>query len=163
MNRPPLVQLLESIAPAYHRLGACADLLHAPLGLSSGMRALLLSIDQLGPMTVSRLAAMRPVSRQFVQRLVDEMAAGGWVSTAPNPHHKRSPLIVITQKGEAALGRIADVEAPYLEELGEGLSKTELEAAARVLQIIAERISPDVLDRLAEGVDPVAALASSNA
>jgi DNA-binding MarR family transcriptional regulator len=159
MSQSSLTQLLEAIPPAYHRLGACGDLLHAPLGLSSGMRALLLSIDRLGPMTVSRLAAMRPVSRQFVQRLTDEMLAGGWVTTAPNPSHKRSPLIVITDKGRAALQTMQEVEAPYLDELGAGLSAEDVATATRLLRVIADRISPDVLERLADGTDPVAALA----
>jgi DNA-binding MarR family transcriptional regulator len=159
MSQSSLTQLLEAIPPAYHRLGACGDLLHAPLGLSSGMRALLLSIDRLGPMTVSRLAAMRPVSRQFVQRLTDEMLAGGWVTTAPNPSHKRSPLIVITDKGLAALRTMQEVEAPYLDELGAGLSAADIATATRLLRVIADRISPDVLERLADGTDPVAAMA----
>jgi DNA-binding MarR family transcriptional regulator len=158
----PLVKLLESIPPAYHRLGACGDLLHAPLCLSSGMRALLLSIERLGPMTVSRLAAMRPVSRQFVQRLTDDMLAGGWVTTAPNPSHKRSPLIVVTDKGRAALRTMERVEAPYLEELGAGLSADDIATATRVLQVIAERISPEALERLADGADPVSALAAAH-
>jgi DNA-binding MarR family transcriptional regulator len=160
MSQPLLSQLLESIPPAYHRLGACGDLLHAPLGLSSGMRALLLSIDRLGPMTVSRLAAMRPVSRQFVQRLTDEMLTGGWVVTALNPNHKRSPLVVLTDKGRAALRTMEEVEAPYLEELGAGLSADEIATATRLLRIIADRISPEVLEQLADGADPVSALAA---
>jgi DNA-binding MarR family transcriptional regulator len=162
MPQSPIAELLEVIAPAYHRIGTCADILHAPLGLTSGMRALMLSLDRLGPMTVSRLAAMRPVSRQFVQRLTDEMVAGGWVTTAPNPSHKRSPLIVLTDKGAAALQQMQAIEAPYLAELGADLSPRDIATATQLLRTIADRVTPDVIERLAEGVDPVAALAMAH-
>ena len=154
--------VLELLPNAFHRVGAAGDILHAPIGLGSGMRGLLLSLEYAGPTSVSKLAAMRPVSRQFVQRLVDELLAGGWVEGIANPQHKRSPLICLTAKGSAAIAAMHTAEEPYLIALGEGLDPDDLAAAARILSAVAERISPNALEQLVDGVDPVLALETSN-
>ncbi len=155
--------VLELLPNTFHRVGLSGDILHGPTGLGSGMRGLLLSLERNGPTSVSHLAAMRPVSRQFVQRLVDEMLIGGWVEALANPKHKRSPLIGLTQKGRASIVTMLSTEEPYLAALAEGLDEDDLAAAASVLRVICERISPEALDQLADGVDPVAALESANA
>lgn len=162
MSISALRNALELLPNAFHRVGAAGDILHAPIGLGSGMRGLLLSLERVGPMSVSKLAAMRPVSRQFVQRLVDELLAGGWVEAVLNPHHKRSPLIFLTTKGSGAIAAMQAAEEPYLIALGEGLNPDDLAAAARILKAIAERITPEALEQLADAVDPVLALEISN-
>jgi DNA-binding MarR family transcriptional regulator len=162
MSTKPLRHVLELLPNAFHRVGTAGDILHAPIGLGSGMRGLLLSLEYAGPTSVSKLAAMRPVSRQFVQRLVDELLVGGWVEAIANPQHKRSPLIRLTVKGSGAIAAMQAAEEPYLIALGEGLDPDDLSAAARILSAIAERIGPDALEQLADGVDPVLALETSN-
>ena len=163
MPTAALQEFLELLPNAFHRIGACGDILHAPIGLGSGMRGLLLSLDRVGPSSVSRLAAMRPVSRQFVQRLVDEMVVGGWVEARPNPHHKRSPLITITVKGRDAIARMQHTEAPYLLTLSDGLDPDDVAAATRIIRAICDRVTPDVLEQLAQGSDIVAVLEAADA
>lgn len=162
MSYVALRAVLELLPNAFHRVGAAGDILHTSIGLGSGMRGLLLSLEYAGPTSVSKLAAMRPVSRQFVQRLVDELLAGGWVEAISNPQHKRSPLIRLAAKGSAAIAAMQAAEEPYLKALSEGLNPDDLAAAARILSTIAERISPDALEQLADGVDPVLAMETSN-
>lgn len=158
-----LRNVLELLPNAFHRVGASGDILHASIGLGSGMRGLLLSLERNGPMSVSKLAAMRPVSRQFVQRLVDDLLRGDWVEALPNPQHKRSPLIALTRKGSLAIETMLAAEEPYLNILALGLAPDDLAAAARILRAICDRISPETLERLADGVDLVTALETSNA
>lgn len=145
--------VLELLPNAFHRVGAAGDVLHASLGIGAGMRGLLLSLDRNGPTSVSKLAAMRPVSRQFVQRLVDDLLEQGWVKADPNPGHKRSPLIALTAKGRTAIATMLATEEPYLAILAAGMEANDLVAAARVLRIIIDRIGPDALTRLAGGID----------
>ena len=149
MTKDIITRVLELLPSAFHRVGAAGDIIHAPLGLSSGMRGLLLSLDHAGPISVPRLAAMRPVSRQFVQKLVDELRASGWVDVMANPVHKRSPLICLTQKGRDILVTIRTNEKPYLDTLKEGLDADDLAITARVLGLICERLNPEILDQLA--------------
>lgn len=141
--------LMELVPVAFHRLTAASDALHATSGLTAGMRGLLLSIQRHGPTPVSKMAAMRPVSRQFIQRLADQMVEGGWVTTLPNPAHRRSPLIALTPKGDAAIVAIAKAESPQIARLAEGIAPADIAAAQRVLATIAQRLSPDVIDALA--------------
>ncbi len=150
MTKEIVRNVLELLPTAFHRVGAAGDIIHASLGLSSGMRGLLLSLEYVGPTSVPRLAAMRPVSRQFVQKLVDEMRSGGWVDMIANPVHKRSPLICLTQQGRDVLVTIRANEKPYLDTLSEGLDPNDLAMAARVLGQICERLSPEVLEQLAD-------------
>jgi DNA-binding MarR family transcriptional regulator len=163
MSAQALRSVLELLPTAFHRVGASGDIIHGAIGLGSGMRGLLLSLDHFGPMTVSKLAAMRPVSRQFVQRVMDELVAGGWVEAIPNPQHKRSPLMQLTQKGRAAVGTMLETEQPYVAALTEGIDGEDIAATIRVLSAICHKISPELLDQLADGVDPVRALAVVNA
>lgn len=141
--------LMELVPVAFHRLSAASDALHARSGLTAGMRGLLLSIHRHGPTPVSKLAAMRPVSRQFIQRLTDEMIDGGWVTALTNPAHRRSPLIALTPKGDAAIATIASAESPQIAQLAEGIAPADIAAAHRVLTTIAQRLSPEVIETLA--------------
>jgi DNA-binding MarR family transcriptional regulator len=149
MSAAHLRTVLELLPNAFHRVAAAGDIIHARLGLSSGMRGILLSLAQTGPLSVSKLAAMRPVSRQFVQKLVDEMVTSGWVEALPNPSHKRSPLIALTSKGRAAVGQVQSAELPQLALLADGFSAEELDIATGVLRAICDRLNPQVLDQLA--------------
>jgi hypothetical protein len=54
-------------------------------------------------------------------------------------------------------------EEPYLSTLAEGLAAEDLASAARVLRTIVDRISPEALEQLADGVDPVTALETTDA
>lgn len=163
MSTELLRNVLELLPNAFHRVGASGDILHASIGLGSGMRGLLISLERNGPTSVSKLAAMRPVSRQFVQRLVDDLLRGDWVESLPNPQHKRSPLIALTHRGRSAINTMLTAEEPHLSALAEGLAPADLVATARVLRMIADRISPETLQLLADGVDPVVASEATNA
>lgn len=153
MTAPPLRSLLELLPIAFHRIGAATDALHAPLGLSSCMRGMLLALERNGATTVSKLAAMRAVSRQFMQRVADDLLAGGWVEATPNPAHKRSPLMILTPRGQQALAAMRVAETPHLARLALGLDTADVEAAARVLRQLVETVSSEVVDQLAAGGD----------
>ena len=142
--------VLEILPTAFQRLSAAGDRLHAAAGLSSGMRGILMSIHDRGPLTVPRLAAMRPVSRQFIQKLVDDMITSGWLEALPNPSHKRSALIGLTPKGRAAVNQIHQIEEPHIDVLSQGLTADELLSAANVLRTIAARLNSDQQQGFAE-------------
>jgi DNA-binding MarR family transcriptional regulator len=145
---PNYFVITEHVAHVFHRLSAASDIIHANRGLTAGMRSLLMGLAATGPRTVARMADDRPVSRQYVQRLVDDMVEMGLVQTRPNPEHKRSVLIEITRKGRAAAAAIAKVEAPLVETLFEGFSEKELAVTAHVLVTLTEKLSSETLKQL---------------
>jgi DNA-binding MarR family transcriptional regulator len=80
------------------------DRLVADLGLSSARWSVLGMIDRAAaPQPVAWVARDMRVSRQSVQRLVNDMARDGLVALQNNPHHLRAPLVVLTVRGKHAL------------------------------------------------------------
>src|SRR5262245_64939701 len=51
------------------------------------------------PQPVAWLARDLGANRQNVQRIVNDLQQEGLVAFAPNPHHRRAQLVVLTDKG----------------------------------------------------------------
>jgi DNA-binding MarR family transcriptional regulator len=62
--------------------------------------ALLRLLKLYGPQTVPQIAKLRSVSRQYIQRLANDITAEGYAQFTENPGHKRSKYLKITPKGE---------------------------------------------------------------
>lgn len=136
-----LAELLELIPAVFHRLSAATSLLHGDEGLTAGKRGVLISLARQGPTSVAALAHQRPVSRQFMHRLIDEMTTEGWVETRTNPDHKRSPLVALSRQGSSAVAKIVEVELEALTRLANAFSGPEVEAALGVLRTLATLLS----------------------
>ncbi|GAA4084532.1 MarR family winged helix-turn-helix transcriptional regulator [Streptomyces shaanxiensis] len=103
-------------------------------GVSVGVRSVLVVLHRYGPMTVPQMGRVMTLSRQFVQRMVNEAAAEGWVEATPNPAHQRSSLIRITDEGEAVITAILAREHALNRQVGGELTDAELRACTRVLK-----------------------------
>lgn len=103
----------------------------APGGGSS--IGVLRSLNDAGPATVPRLAAMRPVSRQHIQTIVNHLLAGGLVRYQPNPRHRKSQLVAITRKGEDVFNAMIEQALDLTERLAGGLEMADLKRADAVL------------------------------
>jgi DNA-binding MarR family transcriptional regulator len=97
-------------------------------------------------MTVPQMARAQALSRQFVQRMVNEATARHLVETAPNPAHKRSSLIRLTDEGSAAISALAAREHALLREAGGGLAGTEVATCLRVLRRLLDFLGDVELD-----------------
>src|SRR4051794_30966765 len=97
--QPDLTPLINRIPRLFHLLKALGDAMHADLGVTTSMRGVMGSLSALGPRTVPELARERPVSRQHIQSVVNDLAAAGFVRAVPNPAHRRSALIELTAEG----------------------------------------------------------------
>lgn len=98
------------------------------------------SLALIGPLTVPQIAAMRPVSRQRMQRLANELAKGRLVEFVDNPRHRSSKLVCLTTKGEA---RFRQLNARFLAlsatmGAGAGLNATDIRKAAEILRRLSE-------------------------
>lgn len=101
--------------------------------LTLGSRAILERLLDVGPQTVPELAVWLSVSRQAVQRVVDEAAGLGFLEVRPNPRHRRSHLIAATDRGRRVFDDVHRRELAALEEVAADLGTDELAACARVL------------------------------
>ena len=135
-----LEALIEETVALFHRLRAVAAEVHGEGELSAARRGVLTSLVKLGPQTVPQMAAVRPVSRQHIQTIVDSLAADGLVETIDNPAHKRSVLVRLTARGRTAVRDITRRESSLLASLDVGVSAAEIDRATAVLKTFRTRL-----------------------
>jgi DNA-binding MarR family transcriptional regulator len=133
-----LLRLADATAALFHRLHRVSEQLHGGGTLSAGRRALLLDLAVHGPQTVAHMARKRPVARQYIQTLVNELERDSLVERVPNPAHKRSPLVRLTRKGRRRVRAIGAREARLLRAGRLSISDRELRAARETLCKVTE-------------------------
>jgi DNA-binding MarR family transcriptional regulator len=111
-----------------------------------GVLGLLRSLHRDGPQTVPRLARTRPVARQRIQRLADELAAAGLVRFEANPAHRRSRLLALTPSGEALFRELDGKVRAFAAGLAPEFEAAEIASTTAVLRRLA-----DLLDRALAG------------
>ena len=117
------------------------DRLVAPLGLTSARWQILGAIVAAErPQPVAWLARDLGANRQNVQRIVSDLHADGLIAFETNPHHRRAQLVVLTGKGRQAFEAAMELQAPWMNELSDGLSVKELETVGRVVRILRRKI-----------------------
>jgi DNA-binding MarR family transcriptional regulator len=120
----------------FHRLKVVAKELHAEDNITAGKRGVLLDLRRLGPQTVPQLARIRPVSRQHIQSLVNQLYAAQFVEFIENPAHRGSPLVRLTAPGSDLTDRIMRREATPLNRAAGRVPRTDLERTLGALRAI---------------------------
>lgn len=128
-----LYEVLRHIRPVHQYSARAVATTSAPRGISMPMRAVLERLDDAGPQTVPQVARSLWITRQGVQRFVDEAKALGFVTARPNPGHKRSHLIDLTDAGRAAYRGLHADELATLDRIAAGLDPDDIAACVRVL------------------------------
>jgi DNA-binding MarR family transcriptional regulator len=123
------------------RLLVVGDALVADLGLTSA-RWQVLGAAALSPvpLSVAQIARNMGLTRQAVQRLVNEMVDDGLMRFAPNPHHQRAKLVVLNARGKTAFAAAMQRQDAWASELANGLGVRQIEAAASTLRTIRRRL-----------------------
>jgi DNA-binding MarR family transcriptional regulator len=127
------------------RVLAAGDRLVAELGLTSARWQILGTIartDRSQP--VSWLARDLGAARQNVQRIVNDLAQEGLVAFAPNPHHRRASLVVLTDKGRSTYWAAKRLQAPWANKITGGLQAKDLEMARNVMIALRQRLERDL-------------------
>src|SRR5215469_11125409 len=96
-----IADLMLEAAQFFFRMRAMGQKTGLITSWGAGAFGFMRSLALTGPLTVPQIAKMRPVSRQRMQRLADELAAEGLVEFIGNPQHRRSKLVRLTAKGDA--------------------------------------------------------------
>ena len=124
-------------------LSAC-DRLVQDIGLTSARWQVLgaLGLEQ-RPLTVAQIARRMGLSRQAVQRLVNELETSGVLRFEDNPDHKRAKLVALTPKGERAYTRADERQVGWARNLSNKVSQQDIETALAVLQSINLRLHQD--------------------
>lgn len=127
-----LMDVFALVGPLYRRVQRRIEL-DADQGVSVGVRAVLDLLRENGPMTVPQMGRAQSLSRQFVQRMVNDAAGRGLVESIPNPAHQRSSLIRLTDDGRAAIAAVVAREYAVLRRTGGELTDADVAACVRVL------------------------------
>lgn len=133
-----LYEVFAVLGPLYRRVTRAVELKAPIVGFSIGVRAVLELLRAREPMTVPQMGRALAVSRQFVQRMVNEAAGHGLVEAIPNPAHQRSSLIRLTDTGRTAIDTLIARESVLLERVGGDLTGTDVDACVRVLTRLLE-------------------------
>lgn len=102
-GKAALGAILELVPSLFFKLKARTDALHAGDRFTTGERGVLRDLIAAGAMTVPELAALRPVSRQAIQPVLDRLLGRGLVEAVANPRHARSPRYQPTRRGRARM------------------------------------------------------------
>ncbi|MCX4736481.1 MarR family winged helix-turn-helix transcriptional regulator [Streptomyces sp. NBC_01363] len=128
-----LTEVFALVGPLYRRVQRKVEQAAPIEGLSVGVRAVLDLLREHGPMTVPQMGRAQALSRQFVQRMVNDAAAGQLVEIIPNPAHRRSSLVRLTEGGRAAITAALTREQSLLRQVDGDLTDADVTACVRVL------------------------------
>ncbi|MBB99716.1 MAG: MarR family transcriptional regulator [Rhodobacteraceae bacterium] len=144
----PQSRLLTQVILETFRLNggllSAGDALVGDLGLTSARWQVLGAVALEGrPLSVAQIARRMGLSRQAVQRVVNDLGAAGLVALQDNPDHKRARLVVMTGAGEAAYAEADRRQIVWAKGLAEGLGEEALSACLDVLRRLSARCEGD--------------------
>lgn len=143
-NEDALTDLILETFRLNGRLLVAGDALVADVGLTSARWQVLgaMALSPV-PLPVAHIARNMGLTRQAVQRLVNEMERDGLVRFGANPHHQRAKLVLCTPRGQAAYEAAMKRQRPWASSLVDGLGGKQIEAAAATLRAIRQRLGDD--------------------
>ncbi|MQB40314.1 MarR family winged helix-turn-helix transcriptional regulator [Rhizobium sp. ICMP 5592] len=136
-----LTDLILDLFRLNSRVLASGDRLVAPLGLTSARWQILGAITSAGrPQPVAWLARDMEANRQNVQRIVNDLEKEGLIAFEANPHHRRAQLVVLTDKGKQTFDAAMRLQAPWANELSDGLRVEDIETMRRVMAAMRSKL-----------------------
>ena len=136
-----LTDLILDLFRLNNRVLAAGDRLISGLGLTSGRWQVLGTIvaaERAQP--VAWLARDMGANRQNVQRIVNDLERDGLVMFKPNPHHKRAQLVVLTDEGRGRFDAAMKLQAPWVNDLAEGLPVEAIETTRCTMAALLRRL-----------------------
>lgn len=137
-------KLTDLILETFRLNGAllsAGDELVKDIGLTSARWQVLGALAEANrPLTVAQISRRMGPTRQAVQRLANDLEAEGILAFQENPDHKKSRLVALTQKGEAAYSKADMRQITWVNGLSKGIRRQDIETAMMVLQSINGRL-----------------------
>ena len=140
MKLENLHQLIWMSRPLMQAAEACVEAGLVETNLTVRMRAVLEMLNKYGEQTVPDIAARLEIKRQYVQIMCNETLASGLVEQRPNPRHKRSPILALTNQGRTLIEEIISNEMKLMEKVGANLSSEDISTALKVIRAVADRL-----------------------
>lgn len=127
------------------RLLASGDKLVEGLGITSARWQVLGAIHFAeSPQPVASLARSMGLTRQGVQRIVNELEKECLVKFEPNPQHRRASLVFLTKKGRKTYTAADNRQIEWVNALTEDLDAKEIKGALKVMEIIRLKLEENL-------------------
>lgn len=137
---PDTTELPQLAAEIVRCLRATIDRRLKPLGLSDARwRAMFQLARGPGDLSQVELAARLNIEAPTVARLLDRLAADGWIERRTSSTDRRIKTVHLLPKGTDIIQQIDHTIMASREEVLSGLSATELRACIRTLRKIRDR------------------------
>lgn len=138
--------LVDEVLRTRGRLLSATASFGADAGLSGAQTLVLVAVARAPqPPTVPQIGRSLGHTRQAVQRVVDALAANGFVEFVENPDHKRARRLVVTDRGRAAHAAADARSRQWARQATTGLPPGDLAttiATLRALRVRLETSSP---------------------
>jgi len=99
----------------------------------AGTWGLLRLLEDEGPLTVPEVARRRSVSRQYIQKLANELIDEGLVEMVDNPAHRRSKHMQLTGAGARRLTELTGRLRAFLDARAGAIPTARLRAATHTI------------------------------
>jgi DNA-binding MarR family transcriptional regulator len=120
---------------------AAGDELVADIGLTSARWQVLGAIAlSPAPLPIAHLARNMGLARQSVQRIANDLEAEGMLRYAPNPHHQRAKLVLLTERGSKVFDAAMTRWQPLAAALGRSQKPAAIDTATDLLRTIRRRL-----------------------
>ena len=110
--------------------------------LPSGVLRVLRVLQSRESKNVPQIARATGTSRQNIQMVVNRLQRSGYIELMTNPSHKRSPRVVLTERGEALIKSYQEAEAGFLARVLAKIRHEDLTTATQVLHQIGLSLLP---------------------
>ena len=151
-NRTPQGDALTTLILETFRLNGAllvaGNEITKPYGMTSARWQVMGAIDLVGEaITVSQIAKRMGLTRQAVQRIVNDLEQLDMIIPKPNPKHKTAPLIAITNQGQKVMAKINEAQAEWVNDLAKNASEKELLQAFKTLETIRETLNQNTKEK----------------
>lgn len=137
----PLDALSFAVFRAHNTLIAVGDRITAPYGLTSARWQVMGAVALSGqPVTVAQIARFMGLTRQAVQRIVNDLERQGMLALSDNPAHKRARLADLTAEGRAAYDAVIRQWRLISQEILAAVDAGAMEAATESLESLKDRL-----------------------
>jgi len=136
-------QITWLIRRIFRAMGQQADKYLESLGISAAERAVMEFVYPDKRLSVPQIADQYNVTRQHVQATVNSLKERGLVSMEENPHHARSQLVTLNDKGRESFAEISARDEAEIKKMFGNISDTKRGRTRKTLTRLLNNLTED--------------------
>ena len=154
-KQPTTRTLIDAVHRTSQTLTWSLEVLLQPTSLSPARWQVLQAVGEAQePRTVPYIARNLRLSRQAVQRVVNELVAQGFIALGENRHHATAKLLRLTEKGRQCNGECRRIYDGWLSSIATRLEPEDIAAGIAILDKVAGAALEIVRSSLTDATAP---------